>query len=192
MAKPRFVGLWHAVLGAASGLVIIAACGDGEADPSTLEGPPCTTRPQPSVFSPVPTLPDVFVPPPPTSTSLPSGTTIGEDTILPYPFLRPNILTVRPPDETRVRAGDSGPRVPFGVDFVMPYGASNGPPEVSNVRLCLDGIDVTAVSYGPVGHETAKSYYYNEPLARGRHEGEVSYIDYTGTLVVYTWTFEVI
>lgn len=71
----------------------------------------------------------------------------------------------------------------------MPFGSREGPPEVSAPRLCLDGLDISDSSIKN-GHESAFDMYYEGSVSKGTHNAEVSYIDYQGDLVVYSWHFE--
>lgn len=108
---------------------------------------------------------------------------------VPPSYPTPNISRVSPPDQSQVNAADLGPTFPLLVSFEMPFGAYQGPPEVSQPRLCLDGIDITDRSTKN-GHEAAFDMYYEEGVSEGEHNAEVSYFDYRGQLVVYSWEFE--
>ncbi len=168
-----------------SAALLLSACGT-DSRPAENTCPP---RESPSPLSPIPTLPenhDEY----PSLTPLTPGARVDHYLDVPYSFPKPNIGAVLPPDESRVRAGDTDRNVPLMVRFVTPYGSWGGPDEISQERLCLDGTDVTSRSRLG-GAEEAADMTYGDSLPRGHHVAEVSYVDYTGTLVIYTWEFDV-
>lgn len=133
----------------------------------------------------------------PGASPLPAGTVVTPDTDFPHIYPTEHIVSVSPPDGTKVvdtdvGAGDTA-LITLRVGFHFKLG-SRVNREVG-ILFGLDGDDI-GQRMGSVGTtdtpQSSAGYYYKDRLSVGAHDASVSYCDNAGKAWSYEWSFEVI